>query len=398
MKSPMTIVAKLLPFAAFALAFGFSFLWMLAPARQGALEVMVARGWLSPVAALKDPDSAVATRACTWALTQPDQQDNAAIVAALSERPDVALECLGELNAAALQENPPDDEGSDTDARDPGTAPDLVPFYRIVAGHLGHGWMRALHEQDSAQCANADQADRALRHAGIDPAPGFMSCALAAHSADARQCCVQALGGPTAFARLLDAPHSHPPAETRRHLQAYVTHAFAPEAAQAKPAQDTILQTATQDWVVQVGCDLHRRHPDDTQVIRAFIPIIESKSCAPTDPPSQGYYSSAAWTETCTELYAHQRQALKRAPRQALCKALQGATLAQTIDPARVMLSSALTTAARTAGSAAQSDLTFVAVRDHHRGTTGAPILRAGPPRTGSSRVLGGFFNRIIGR
>ncbi len=235
-------------------------------------------------------------------------------------------------------------------------------------------------EGTSNACQTAYNARRALELAHLDPTYRLMSCAVGADSAKVRQCCVTQLGGEKTFAKLLDQPDRVPVREAAYDYRALVGAAFpsVPLASEllerrrqrwrnlSLPAPDNVqptsdkdgggkrfgtLQSAVQDWVVQLGCRVHYSAPSRRLVPAAFVPLVESDGCAPTDVAPTGMYSAHSWSQMCLGMYDYRRK-LAYTPREALCGALTDATVGQTITYTDLIVAGAISDARQVRGVA----------------------------------------------
>lgn len=126
---------------------------------------------------------------------------------------------------------------------------------------------------------------------------------------------------------------------------------LSPEAAD-QPEADRFgdLQPDVQDWVVEVGCRVHLNSPARDIAAGAFVPLVESPGCAPTQVPWSGMYSATSWTRMCHGMYHYRREALAESPREAICGSLVTATVDQAISVAEVTMLAALSYARQQPG------------------------------------------------
>lgn len=344
------------------------------------------------VQALTDASDKVASQACYTLLRAEDTTYYAYITDILYHRPHVSFSCLSRAaqpaDAAAAQATAAPavaQADSPQDASEPGalsfseqeleswpetrlaTGSDgMVPNYVLVASTLGSLWMNDLIHGSDNTCQTALNTRRALDLARVDPTYRLMSCALGADSAEVRECCVSQLGGHEAFTQLLEDSGRVPliPASFdyralvgsafpevplasellgRRYQrwQAEVTVPSAEELAQRGEERFGNLQYNVQDWVVEVGCDIHYNLPTRELVPAAFVPLVESKGCSPATPPWAGMYSQASWSDMCMGMY-QQRRSMGATPRDAICDALATSTVGRSVVMANMIVRSAL--------------------------------------------------------
>lgn len=345
--------------------------------------------------ALGDPDDEIAARACFDVLTEGDGAIPYQLEQTLYARPQVAFDCLEEATAVIDERRQAEQAARDEPTADQRNNPfyrqehDLVPRHQLIASTLGRRWMTDLMEGTDNACQTAYNARRAMLLAKLDPTYRLMSCAVGADAEQVRQCCVTQLGGREKLVELLDHPEIAPVREATYDLRALVGSAFpsvplasellgrwwqhrwqpAPEA----PMQPALgveegggerfedLQFDVQDWVIGVGCRVHQLTPARRQMAGAFVPLVESKGCAPTDPPWAGMYSVDSWSQMCLGMYAYRRK-LAYTPRESLCGALTDATVGQTIGLASLVVGGAVGTA-RLSPGVERDDLELVGDR-----------------------------------
>ncbi|QDG50675.1 hypothetical protein FIV42_08015 [Persicimonas caeni] len=322
-------------------------------------------------AALEDPNDEIAAEACAVILTDGQGLVPSGLIRTLYLRPQVAFSCLEQATAtverrraekAANDETPTEDDLHNPFYR---REVDLVPHHEVVASTLGQRWMTDLFEGTSNACETADNARRALEYAKLDTDYRLLTCAVAADSAEVRQCCIGQLGGKDAFVALLDRPDRVPLREASDDYRALVGASF-PSVPTAKVALDRRrsareadtpnapveggekrfgdLQFDVQDWVIDVGCRLHFFESSRQKVPASFEPLVESQSCAPTDPPWAGMYSAPSWTKTCLERYAY-RRSQAYTPRESLCKSLGDATVDSAVSVTSLIVTAAVSEA-----------------------------------------------------
>lgn len=324
--------------------------------------------------ALDDASDEVASLACVQLLNDGNVTMFERVVDVLYRRPQVAFQCLERATAqwADAQQSAPED---DTDAAQPVWpeiaiaasvgSEDLVPSYVLVASSLAQRWTRDLIDGSDNTCQTAYHTRRAMELAWVDPSYRLMSCAVGADSPAVRECCVTQLGGHEAFINLLHKPEMAPtylasidyralagsafpniPLASEligRRFQPWMAEAPAAVAASGDASGGERfgpLQFDVQDWVVEVGCRIHFSSPSRQWVPAAFVPLVESKGCAPTSPPWEGMYSPASWTDMCLSMYAYRRK-MAFTPRDAICSSLAVSAASRTITYAQLAVASA---------------------------------------------------------
>lgn len=397
-KRYLQIARAIAPFIIILGSFLLGLAWLAAPVRVAVLERAAQLQLLAATIGLNDPHDDVAAQACINLLDSESPQHHDDLLEILEARPDAAMRCFNALDA----------RHTPLAAEDDATHPDspshstLVPHYQIAAHTLGKRWIRALQNGDSEQCENAQHARDSMEVSRQDPTANLLTCALSSSSLHNRQCCVDALGGAPAVARLLEQPERYSPPRGLHTYQELFETAFplndAEDAAETTPAD--ISQQTIQDWVVRVGCDLHLRAPHRTDIIATFAPLIESPHCAPPadNPLKQGFYRPENWAATCHHHYDYHRVAQAKPPTQALCDALESASTHRAIEQADFTLFAALDASSR-----------LPAVE---RLRPGYPLLEIAPARVGkrsraikknyrgasnqNAPVLSAFFHGLI--
>jgi len=358
------------------------------------------------VQALTDSSDKVASQACYSLLRAEDTTYYAYITDILYNRPHVSFTCLSraaqpaQVDSAqadsAQAEMPAEtspDAGIQGDPSQPGalsfseqeteswpetrlaTGSDgMVPNYVLVASTLGSLWMNDLIRGSDNTCQTALNTRRALDLARVDPTYRMMSCALGADSAEVRECCVSQLGGHEAFTTLLDDSGRVPLIPASFDYRALVGSAFPEvplasellgrryqrwEAEVAVPSAEELtqrgeerfgnLQYNVQDWVVEVGCDIHYNLPSRGLVPAAFVPLVEAKGCSPANPPWVGMYSPASWSDMCLGMY-HERRRMGATPRDAICDSLATSTVGRSVVMANMIVLSALSSSIQVPG------------------------------------------------
>jgi hypothetical protein len=351
-------------------------LWNLDTVRINVLERLDFEQMSRVEAALYDPSDEIAARACFHILDKGEGAIPSHLVRTLYVRPFVAFDCLEQANQAWTQRIDERDDGADSDRHDPfeRRRPELVPRHKLIASTLGQRWMTDLIEGTSNACETAHHARKALELADLDPSYRLMSCAVAADAEEVRQCCVDHLGGSEVFVRLLERPEEAPLREASFDFPALAGASFpsVPVAKMALGRQSGFLrsqlsdspeegpdpdaerfsdlQPDVQDWVVEVGCRIHLDSPARHIAARAFVPLVESPGCAPTDVPWSGMYSANSWSRLCQGMYHYRRQALADAPREAICGSLATATVDRAIAVAELTMLAALSYARQQPG------------------------------------------------
>jgi len=372
--------------------------WLAPPVRMVVFDHAARMDLLAAHIGLNDPNDGVATHACVNLLDLATHRDDADTLDRLSSRPEIAMACFAALDASHSQ-------GASQDAASEDELPGhsaLVPRYQIAAGALGTRWMHALQSGESEHCASAHHARLSLEFSHQDATPGLLTCALNSPSSQARQCCVDELGGAQALAQLLSEPENYTPPDGLRTYASLVETAFpVSDATSDNPTPAHASQQAVQDWVIRVGCKLHHAAPHRTDIIATFVPLIESPSCAPAeaDMLKHGFYRPKNWVAICDHLYDYHRVNLTQAPAEALCNALESATTQEAIEQAEFTLFAALDASTRLSGV--------------ERRGPGYPMLDLAPSRGGrrsraikknyrsasnqNSPVLSAFFHGLVG-
>ncbi len=358
-------------------------LWNLDAVRRLALEQLGPDQLSRAEAALEDPDDEVATHACYLLLVEGEGFIPAPLERTLYERPYVAAACLERVSETIAARR---EDGRDEPERAWRHNPfveqeyELVPRHELLASTLGRMWMTDLFEGTQNACPTALNARRALEHARLDPTYRLMSCAVAADSPEVRDCCVKQLGGHEVFAELLEQPERAPLLEASFDFAALAGASFPSvplaashpgqrsfanstpkqDQAQAKPASApspdgdeerfSDMQPDVQDWVVEVGCNLHLGAPERQTTAEALVPLVESPGCAPTEVAWSGMHSATSWSKMCLGMYEYRRRELAYSPRESICDSLAAATVSQTITVAGFDVAAALSQARQTPG------------------------------------------------
>lgn len=362
------------------------------------------------VQALTDSSDKIASDACYSLLSTEDSTYYATITDILYQRPHVSFTCLSRAaEPEPTEASPPEvavqdapDAGTAQEAPDAGIAEDsaapkaltfseqesqswpetrlstgtdgMVPNYVLVASTLGSLWMNDLIRGSDNTCQTALNARRALDLARVDPTYRMMSCALGADSAEVRECCVSQVGGHEAFTDLLDDSGRVPLIPASFDYRALVGSAFpevplasellgrryqrweaevavpsAEERAERGEERFGNLQYDVQDWVVEVGCDIHYNLPSRGLVPAAFVPLVEAQGCSDATPPWAGMYSPASWSDMCLGMY-HERRAMGASPRDAICDSLATSTVGRSVLMANMIVLSALSSGTQLPG------------------------------------------------
>lgn len=329
----------------------------------------------APIALLDTSDS-VSASACIYLLEQGEASTYEQIIEELYRRPQVAFKCLESVEATL---KPRADEAESQESLDSAVWSEdavsaalnergLIPDYILIASALTQRWTEDLILGADNTCQTASNTRRGLELAQIDPAYRLMSCAIGADSAEVRECCVEQMGGHDTFAEMLSHPERAP-----QHLVSYDYQALAGAAFPELPLASELIgkyyqssppellpsmpdgerrdsahdrfgkqQEDVQNWVVEVGCQLHFNQSSRDFIPNTFVPLIEAPKCAPTSPPWDGMHSAESWSETCLSLYSSRRK-LGYSPREALCDSLATATAGRAINHTSRAVSSAVT-------------------------------------------------------
>jgi len=415
-------------------------LWVFPPIRLSLLELAGDSAHFFSSAGINDPDDKVAARACYFQVKNDPYELTPALLKSLAKRPDVAIACLEHFPGRPATEGPSDAESEEiAEEMHPAKInlgnPTLVQSQEILATRLGEHWMKGLRNNRAEDCSVVVPAKTALEYARVDSSHGFLSCAVSADNPEIRACCVDALGGEEAFAELLGQTNTTPLRHVAENFMSLATHSFPeighaalikqqmtasgeeassedPSGADAAPEEladlDAIekikipderfgeLQHEVQDWVVGLGCALHLEQPTSSRVIETFVPLIESKQCAPTSPPSTGYFGAMNWSALCQGLYHYHRTDLSQTPRQAICTSLERTIVAQTITASRMNLWAAQGAARKEAGADIVAGAPFADI-PKHQNPSRRHTANPGAGRQ-SSRMLGAFFRTLVSR
>jgi hypothetical protein len=376
------IISRVIPVVIVVAATVFAGVWRMPQTRLWVIDKVGPHQILNLNAALEDPDEAVAARACEITLTSQWSWKQVEAYRTLYKRPPVALACLEGVRSKMTS-------GNDKDKEEEATGSSRVEFSpvsraQLAALRLGRQWMVDLHEGRANSCETASAARKALEFAEAEPAYPLLRCAVSASASEARQCCIDEMGGEDAFTKLLEQPDRVSLMRIDEHYDELVRAAFPAEPVAAKEEgeaqaqaedeeesdakqkaddqkadkqtkdaekSDEALAAKKQDWVFNLGCRFHFEEPARMQVVSAFLPIIESPGCSPDTPPWQGYYNAQNWSMVCSGMYTERRTEQKKKPREALCDSLKYASIDEAIGVSMVGTDTALSRAEQEASA-----------------------------------------------
>lgn len=352
--------------------------WRSPEVRVWAVEVLGPYQIINLKAALDDPSEAVAARACEVTFGEQWSWTQIQVYRKLYKLPSVALRCLD-----AVRANQKEDVKDDAEA----SSGEFTPVSRaqLAALRLGRLWVADLHEGRSDTCTTAKAAKRALEFAEGGATFPLLRCAVSASTRQARDCCIEELGGQEKTVELLEKPELISLMLVDEHYEELVNATFPVEqtraqrsgsdddeenddrTADAKRERDgndqkqgegdddvattEALVAEKQDWVLGLGCRFHFEEPERLTVIRSFMPIIESEGCSTGATPWQGYYDLQSWSKVCAGMYTSRRTEQEMKPREALCDSLKYASIDEAIEVSKIALGSAAARAGRKADS-----------------------------------------------
>ena len=401
---------RALPFIILLGAMGVGSLWLAPSTRLLGLSLGSKTQPSTLRGGLLDSDDSVAAAACAYLLQLGGTQDLLTIAEALQDRPAAALRCLKHQYGEFEKEADGEASSAERAQRD-------VALYQLLAAQFGHGWAAELMHRgeggEQVDCQMTENIRQALIYSRDEPEHTLLQCAVAADSAQARQCCAQQLGEDEGMAEVLGRPEDFPMTSAGPNFSRFVQAAFfeattdpAVDAAidaekTTTPIETTFGETPdlVQDWVVQIGCRLQQNRSTELSVIEAFVPLIEAKSCAPehVDAQKAAFYEVGTWRAACQEVYPARRAAREPAS-QALCRSLDRASRGQVARHAHAELSRALVAAHRAPGVSPPSPIDHVSQmgRDARSRSTRRP-RRFSRATSQSSRMFGAFFHGMTG-
>lgn len=275
------------------LVFGFAALfstalWESETVRTWSLQHLAAQESPLMARALDDPSSTVRRAACKRLFAYGLPPFESRLHAALDSDPDAALECI--QHAAEK-----DHEG-----------------YRLIATRLVYGWKTAMLHADTLSTSKACEVAQYMPEMASlgETKPGesaLLRCALGANREEVRACCGQTLAKRGKLLDHFENPEDLPAEDASEIFTQMVLLAFEPTASDDS-AQETAqaLEMGREDarkFVVRVGCELfeagHKR-----EVIRGFVPLLESESCNVSEDAQLFFSAIEPWPLFCDEFIA----------------------------------------------------------------------------------------------